>query len=156
MKNKIYINSQNLKDYILKNMKGKKFMKKKEETKNKINGNIKTYDRISIIRLAKTIPVMNILAKINQKTITKTEHEREKKIIIKEKKISIKIENEKNMEEMKLYFTDLRRNIKYKIYKKFSLIIYLSMPSIKYTFIIKEIKNLQIPYIIQNNLCPNL
>ena len=148
----IYL-SQYTKDNIQKKMKSILFFKKEETINNKIKGVIKINDRLTILRLHQIWTTMKVAGNIIQKITTTTEHEKEKKIIKKHKEIGVYFQYSKQMEKTQLLFTDIKKKIiKFKIYKKFSLIVYISMPSIKIKFMLNSIKRiLQRPYIIKNN-----
>lgn len=142
---------QTINAHIYKKIIGLSDICKTKAPKNKTIGRIKTNDRLTIIRLTQVLKTMALPAKITQKTTETVKHEKEKKITTTTKEIAINFPIIETSEEMSLLFSYFRNIIKYKIYKKFSLICYISMPSIRMNFTFNEGKYNTQPYILSKN-----
>lgn len=92
----------------------------------------KHLDRLTLMRMKEALQSMNIRNPLVQKTSTREEHIKEKKISIKKTNISteLPLQRKEEMKEFTFLF-ELKEIIKKKVYKQLSPLLYFSIPSLK-------------------------
>ena len=131
---------QHIRDYFYKNVKPLIRFTNNQILNTKPKPRIKTIDRLTSLRINNTISLANTLGSLAQETKVVTEHLKEKKIERKNTKMMINNLFHNNSPLNTLYMLgNQTKIIKKKIYKKFSLIFYISMPSIKINYDINNI-----------------